>query len=126
MAQQDHAALTPRSTLRINGSDLPPEVHAEVTQITVDESLDSAGTFALELSNWDQERQEVKWSDDALFQPGGVLEIQLGYEETRVEPVMAGEITGLEVNFEQGRAMLTVRGYDRLHRVRRGRRTRSY
>ena len=40
---------------------------------------------------------------------------------------MKGEITGLELSFsEQAGALLIVRGYDRLHRFRRGRRTKAY
>jgi phage protein D len=126
MAQQQQAATTPSFTVRVNGSDLPPDARGEVAKVIVEESLDSAGAFAIELNNWDMDAQQVKWSDDALFQPGGVVEIQMGYVET-VETVMVGEITGLEISFpERARGLLTVRGYDRLHRFRRGRRTRSY
>jgi len=126
MAQEEQATPVPDFTVRVNGSDLPPDARGEVTKIIVEESLDSASTFAIELSNWDMDTQQVKWSDASLFQPGDVVEIQMGYVET-LETVMVGEITGLELSFpEQARAMLTVRGYDRLHRFRRGRRTRSY
>jgi phage protein D len=127
MAQEEQLALTPGVTLRVNGSDLPLEARVELTRLSVEESLDSAGTFAIELNNWDMDTQQVKWSDSTLFQPGGVVEIQLGYLEA-LETVMVGEITGLELDFpaQQARALLTVRGYDRLHRFRRGRRTRSY
>ncbi|MFQ5881387.1 MAG: phage late control D family protein [Candidatus Methylomirabilales bacterium] len=126
MAQQQEAATVPAFTVRVDGSDLPPAARGEVAKIIVEESLDSAGTFAIELNNWDMDTQQVKWSDATLFQPGGVVEIQLGYVEA-LETVMVGEITGLELSFpEHARALLTVRGYDRLHRFRRGRRTRSY
>jgi phage protein D len=126
MAQQQQAAAVPSFTIRVNGSDLPPKARGEVTKVTVEESMDSAGTFAIEINNWDMDAQQVTWSDAELFQPGGVVEIQMGYVET-VETVMVGEITGLECAFlERARALLTVRGYDRMHRFRRGRRTRSY
>lgn len=126
MSQQQQAASTPAFSIKINGSDLPPAASSDITRIQVEEGLDQAGTFAVELGNWDQERQQVKWSDADLFQPGGVVEIRLGYVEA-VEPVIVGEITGLELSFpENARSMLTVRGFDRLHRFRRGRRTRSY
>src|SRR4029453_4231601 len=85
-----------------------------------------AGSFAIELSNWDMDTQRVTWSDRDLFEPGGAVEVQLGYVGDE-RTVIAGEITGLELSFpEHARALLTVRGYDRLHRFRRGRRTRSY
>jgi phage protein D len=126
MAQEEQAASVPALTVRVNGSDVPIEAKAEITRVSVEESLDSASTFAIEISNWDMERQQVTWSDAALFQPGGAVEIQMGYVGD-LETVIVGEITGLELSFpDRARALLTVRGYDRLHRLRRGRRTRSY
>jgi phage protein D len=126
VAQEEQSASVPGLTVRVNGSDVPIEAKADITRVSVEESLDSASTFAIELGNWDMDRQQVTWSDAALFQPGGVVEIQMGYVGA-LETVIVGEITGLELSFlEQARALLTVRGYDRLHRLRRGRRTRSY
>jgi Bacteriophage probable baseplate hub protein len=126
MAQEEQSTSAPGLTVRVNGSDVPIEAKAEITKVSVEESLDSASTFAIELSNWDMETQRVTWSDAALFQPGGAVEIQMGYVGD-LETVIVGEITGLELSFpEWARALLTVRGYDRLHRLRRGRRTRSY
>jgi len=120
MTQEEQAASTPGFAVKVNGSDLPLEARAEVTRVVVEDSLDSAGAFAVELNNLDADTQQVKWSDAALFDPGGVVEIQMGYVEA-LETVMVGEITGLELSFpERARALLTVRGYDRLHRFRRG------
>jgi phage protein D len=126
MPQEEQPVSVPGLTLRVNGSDVPVEAKADITRVSVEESLDSASTFAIELSNWDMEMQRVTWSDAPLFQPGGAVEIQMGYGG-ELETVIVGEITGLELSFpERARALLTVRGYDRLHRLRRGRRTRSY
>jgi phage protein D len=50
----------------------------------------------------------------------------MGYAR-ELTTVFLGEITGLELSTPpHARALLTVRGLDRLHRFRRGRRTRSY
>jgi phage protein D len=126
MPQEERDVSTPGLTVRVNGSDIPVEAKADITRISVEESLDSASTFAIELGNWDMDTQRVTWSDAALFQPGGAVEIQMGYVGA-LQTVIVGEITGLELSFpERVRALLTVRGYDRLHRLRRGRRTRSY
>jgi phage protein D len=126
MSSEQQAAAVPAFTVKVGGSDIPPAAKAEVLRLSVDERLDGAGTFAVELSNWDMDAQRVTWSDRDLFEPGGVVEVQLGYVG-EVQTVIVGEITGLELSFpEHARALLTVRGYDRLHRFRRGRRTRSY
>jgi phage protein D len=119
-------ALTAEFSVTVDGSDLPPEARGMVSRIVVDDSVDAAATFALELNNWDHDRQTVRWSDAELFDPGGAVVIKLGYIADLVD-VLAGEITGLELSFPPDvRSRLVVRGYDRFHRVRRGRRTRSY
>jgi phage protein D len=127
MVQEQQTASRPDFTIRINGSSLPVAARGEVNRVVVEESLDRASSFEIELSNWDIDLQQVKWSDADLFQPGGVIELKMGYVEA-VETVLVGEITGLELSFptERARSLLTVRGYDRLHRFRRGRHTRSF
>ena len=123
---QEAPAAVPAFGMTVAGTALPTEARGMVTKIVVRDSIDRASTFAVELDNWDMAEEQPKWSDGPLFDPGGSVVISLGYEET-VEPVIDGEITGLEVAFaERGGTRLTVRGYDRLHRLRRGRRTRSY
>ncbi len=69
---------------------------------------------------------KVTWADDDLFAEGNEVEIQMGYVDN-LEKLMVGEITGLEPEFSSGDApTLTVRGYDRRHRLLRGRKTRSF
>jgi len=126
VAVQQLAATVPVFSISVGGATLPPDARGAVTRVEVEQSVDRAGTFAIELDNWDLASQQVKWSDASLFEPGGAVTVQLGYLDS-IATVMVGEITGLEVAFpERARALLTVRGYDRLHRFRRGRRTRTY
>lgn len=127
MDRQDLATGVPDFTLTVGGSSIPLEARGTVTRILVRDSVSVAGTFEIDLDNWDRDEGRVKWSDDALFEPGKEVQIQLGYHEA-VAPVMNGEITGMEVTFREGggSTVLTVRGYDRFHRLRRGRRTKSY
>jgi phage protein D len=57
---------------------------------------------------------------------GNEVEIQMGYVDN-LQKLMVGEITGLEPEFSANEVpMLTVRGYDRRHRLLRGRKTRSF
>ena len=61
-----------------------------------------------------------------LFAIGNVVEIKLGYVDD-LETLMIGEITALEPEFVFNRLpSLTVRGYDRRHRLQRGRKTRTF
>jgi uncharacterized protein len=124
--RESQQVLTADFSITVGGSSLPPEARGMVGRVAVEDSLDAAGSFALEMNNWDHDTQAVKWSDSDLFKPGGAVEIELGYVGDLTK-VMSGEITGLELSFPPDvRSRLVVRGYDRLHRVRRGRRTKSY
>ena len=118
--------LTPAFRVRINGSELPELARTDLIEACVDESIDAPGMFTLRLINWDMSRLQVTWVDDRRFAEGGEVEIQMGYVD-RLEALIVGEITGLEPEFCAGEVpTLTVRGYDRRHRLLRGRRTRSF
>jgi uncharacterized protein len=126
MAREADQVLTADFSVKVDGSDLPPEARAAVARIVVEDSLDRAATFALEFNNWDHDAQAVKWSDAELLKPGTTVEISLGYTDS-VTKVIAGEITGIELAFPPDvRSLAVFRGYDRLHRFRRGRRTKTY
>jgi phage protein D len=126
MDMQPVAAAAPDFTITVNGSSMPPEMRGWVTGLRVTDSVDAAATFEFELQNWNEEEGRVRFSDSSLLDPGGKVVINLGFEQ-EVNPVMDGEITGLEFWAREGHDYrLVVRGYDRLHRLRRGRRTRSY
>jgi phage protein D len=112
--------------IRINGAPLSGAVKADVQRVTVVEDVGAAGMFSLRLYIWDDEQLRVKWVDDKLFAEGNQVQIQMGYLGS-LETLMVGEITGLEPEFSADEPfMMTVRGYDRRHRLLRGRKTRSF
>ena len=86
----DNAVSTPFFEIKIDGNDLPPEARGEVTRLVVEECLDAAGSFEIQLSNWDMDRQAVSWSDADLFDPGATVELRLGYVES-TEAVLIGD-----------------------------------
>lgn len=119
-------SLVPDLNIRINGSDLPEAAQLDIKSVTVHEDLDAASMFAIDLYNWDQNTLGFTWSDNALFAPGNEVEIWLGYVDALAK-VMVGETTSLEPAFQADEVpQVTVRGYDRRHRLLRGRRTRSF
>ena len=119
--------LVPAVRVRINGVPLPPQIVADLISVSVHEDVDAPGMFTLQLINWDMVRQQVSWADDTTWLDlGAAVEVQMGYVN-RQETLLAGEITGLEPEFEAGEVpTLIVRGYDRRHRLMRGQQTRSY
>ena len=111
----------------INGSPLPAEAEAYVAGVTVDESVELPSMFTLEMTGSDAQEEEVPWIDDQkLFAIGNVVEIKMGYVDD-LETLLIGEITALEPEFVFDRLpSLMVRGYDRRHRLQRGRKTRTF
>jgi len=126
MDTEQQTAAVPAVAVKVGGSDLPAGAAADLLRVSVQERLDRPSSFTVELANLDLNTQQLTWSDADLFDPGAVVEIQLGYGRTK-RTVLIGEITGLELSFPaHAKCLFTIRGHDRLHRFRRGRRTRSY
>lgn len=118
--------LTPEFKVRIDGRDLPVAAKADVTSVSVLNDVDAAGMFSFTLQCWDSAEMHVKWIDDDLFKEGNRVEIEMGYRDN-LESLFHGEITGLEPEFPgDAPPTLTVRGYDRRHRLMGKRKTRTF
>jgi phage protein D len=125
-ARDQFDTLAPEFRIEVNGSPLPNGAAADVISIHVLEDVDATSMFAITLSGWDSVEMKVKWMDDALFREGNPVRIQIGYRD-HLQVIFSGEITGLEPDFPEARPpTLTVRGYDRRHRMMRQRKTRSF
>lgn len=119
--------LVPAFDVLVDGSPLPVEAVTHVAEVVVEESVAWPSMFSVEVEGSDDLEDPYRWIDDtSLFALGGSLEVKLGYGDD-LESVFRGEITGLEPSFA-GRLYptLVVRGYDRRHRLQRGRRTRTF
>jgi uncharacterized protein len=118
--------LAPEFSVKTGGQDLPQAAKADLVALAVVEDVDAPSMFTFTILGWDGVEMKVKWMDDDLFQEGKPVELQMGYRDSR-QFVFKGEITGLEPVFEKKRPpTLTVRGYDRRHRLMRKRKTRSF
>lgn len=124
---QPRSPLVPEFDIIINGSPLPATAEPYVIGVTVDDDCELPSMFAIELAGADTQQADIPWIDDqTLFSIGHVVEIKLGYAGT-VESLIVGEITSLEPEFVFDRKpTLIVRGYDRRHRLQRGRKTRTF
>lgn len=118
--------LAPEFDIRIDGQDLPLKAKVDLQGVTVHEDIGAASMFALRIMNWEGAQAKVKWVDDDLFREGREVRVHMGYRD-RTDEMIAGEITGLEPEFlAEDVPMLTVRGYDRRHRLMRCRKTHSF
>lgn len=119
--------MTPSFAIRVNGSLLPWLAEVVISQITVEEDTQLPGMFTLDITGSELQDTETQWIDDTtLYAIGNAVDISLGYID-QLDSLIKGEITGLEPEFSRGRLpRLTIRGYDRRHRLQRGRKTRTF
>src|ERR1044072_158628 len=110
----------------INGTPLPDKMRPFIASVLVDESIALPSMFAMEIISSFALDDVNQWIDDDLFAVGNGMEIKLGYGDD-LETLIVGEITSLEPEFAFDRLPgLTVRGFDRRHRLQRGRKTRTF
>ncbi len=124
--RRDFDSLAPEIAIRVNGSEIPNEVKADLISIVVLDDVNTTGMFSFKLKCEDSAEMEVKWIDDDLVKEGNTVAIDMGYRDN-LETLFEGEITALEPEFSSEEAsLLTVMGYDRRHRLMGKRKTRSF
>jgi phage protein D len=127
MAELSNGPLVPQIDVLINGSPVSAAVLRYVEDVVVDESVELPSMFAFAVTSSDAQEKESPWVDNEdLFSVGNVVEIKMGGDDD-LASLIIGEITALEPEFVTSRLpLLYVRGYDRRHRLQRGRKTRSF
>jgi phage protein D len=113
--------------ISINGTPLTVRHKTHLTALTVDVDTRRPGMFEFVLTGSNYLKTESEWIDDTtLFAVGNEVECKMGYVDD-LQTVLVGEITGLEPEFTvRSMPRLVVRGYDRGHRLLRGRKTRTF
>jgi uncharacterized protein len=116
----------PESKILINDAEIPPDLKADVLEAVVCQYIEGPSSFDVSINIVGPENQQLRWVDDARVQPGNKLEIRLGYLD-KFETLVVGEITALHSKYSNSEsARMHVQGFDRLHRLGRGRKTRSF
>lgn len=119
MPPQQHSS---KFKVEVNGSALPDDVDQALVHGYVDDSLNLPDMFALSFRDPNREILDklkarigstVKISVFSDGQPGG-------------EPLITGEVTALEAEFNPEGTLTVIRGFDHSHRLFRGRVTETY
>lgn len=115
---------TPDFKLELNGRD-SLELGMEISEVSVISSLNSANQFSFIVNNaFDITDRDFRWISE--LSPGVSIEIRLGYLD-RLEPVIAGKITSLKVNFSKGQLpSLEIWGMDSLCGMMSGKKSYSW
>lgn len=114
--------LASQIALKISGTDIDPEVMGHVLTVDVDQHAYLPGMFVVRL-------QDPNFSliDEGPFDLTKEVEISAQKEDGQWIPLMKGEITALEPEFQEGMiASLVVRGYDKSHRLYRDQKTEAH
>lgn len=116
----------PQLAVKVNGSDLAPSIMNTLYEAEVETTLDLPSMFVLRF--FDDETLTL--TDGTALAVGSTVQIDLVDVEATTETfitVMKGEITAMEPEFtEDMQLLLTVRGYDKGHRLNRGAKTRVF
>jgi phage protein D len=119
----DNATLISHVYLKIDGNDVSPDFMRALLEVTVESSLHMPDVATIVLDD-----PGLKWIDESLVAPGKNLQIDTVEPEQgkQPKPVFDGETVELEPGFGHGTHHLVIRAFDRLHRLSRGRKVRSF
>ncbi|HZY41570.1 MAG TPA: contractile injection system protein, VgrG/Pvc8 family, partial [Anaerolineae bacterium] len=108
--------------LKLGGADAPEELMHDLVNVEVDDSLHIPDMFSLQVRD-----PKMKWVDSDQLAAGQEVEILAAGGSGSPQRLIIGEITAVEPDYPYGQApVLNVRGYDRAHRLHRGKKTRTY
>jgi uncharacterized protein len=120
------APLISNIDIFINGKVLTEDLHSHLVDLSVDLDISIPSMFSLTFSGRANISEGLNWVDDRTFDIGNEVKIKMGYGD-RLEQVIVGEITSLEPEFSvMSPTSLTIRGFDRRHRLQRGHKTRTF
>jgi uncharacterized protein len=102
----------PGYKLEVNGQSLPPEVIGDVIEVKVVLDIENMSSFELVVSNWDDAKLELKYSDTQTFDIGRRVHVQMGYAD-RLLSMIVGQISTLSPKFpESGSPTISISGID--------------
>ena len=119
----DEKVAIAKPVVKVSGTNLSPSAMNNLVEITVDSSLDVPDMFVIYFHD-----DKYELMDGATFDLG--KEVEIGFvDQASSTPVtvMKGEIVGIEPYYdEEMNAWLTIRGYDKRHRLNRGNKVKTY
>ena len=116
----DDGTLLPQCYIRLDGADAPPTLMGDLIEVTVESTLHLPDVATLILHDHD-----LNWTDGGTLDPGKAVVVEMRSGQSR-QVVFDGEIVEVELDMTAHVPRLIVRAFDRLHRLARGRRARSF
>ena len=117
---------SPDRRILINGATIPAELNADVLGVSVCQYAEGGDRFEVLVNALNSTDQQLKWIDTDHAKQGNQITIEVGYQGNLTQ-ILVGEIAAVRVAYANDQAaQLQIQGFDRLHRLRRGRRTRAF
>lgn len=115
-------ALASQISIKVNGTELDPEVMTRLLSVTVDQHTSLPDMFTIRLQDPD-----LQLIDSGPLDLTKEIEISAETIDGERVVLIKGEITSLEPEFQEGMiARLVARGYDRSHRLFREMKSRTH
>ena len=114
---------------------LPELVLNDIEEIIINTNLHMPGMFSIRFRDTDPLGAIIpvalQYADNPMFSIGVPVSIRaVAVEESPIPgfpiPLIKGEITSVEAQFDTGPASLVITGYDKSHRLNRGKKTATY
>lgn len=115
--------ITANFQVLINGKELDPSIKLAISSLSVEDEVNLPTMFNLVLNSFDFNKGDWCGIDLDLFKLGDEVKIRMGEDQTA--EMLTGEITSIEADFG-AESHFEIRGFDRLHRLRFGTKSRSF
>jgi phage protein D/phage baseplate assembly protein gpV len=111
--------------VQINGTALPVTVDHLLERVVVDDHLRLPAMFELTLRDPHDSQLSSGVLETIGVKLGDTLTVSVRYE-AGTEQLISGEVTSLEADVDSSGSHVVIRGYDKSHRLHRGRKARSW
>lgn len=131
MADNDQQ-FVPTYKVRFNGTELSARDDAHLQEVRVDLRRQAPASVTIQFNNHDGSYDRFRGGSAAQpgnehMAPGSKVEVSLGYQKKGDTKLFEGEVIGTSVLVtENGPRLFSVRAFDYLHRLTRGRKTRTF
>ena len=122
MAEEE--IITAAYKVEIDGKQLEPEMRTLVSRIEFIEEINFPSMFRVLFQVTDIDDMLLKFLKLEFFQIGAEVKLYMGNEKP--ELMMVGEITSIEPKFKEDSSEIEMRGFDRLHKLKLGKNTKTY
>ncbi|OKP83649.1 phage late control D family protein [Paenibacillus sp. P32E] len=109
--------------IELNGSKLSAELTAAVEGVTLEDEINLPALFSIQMNMVNSGSGMWRGTDLKSIKPGDKVKLSLGLDKP--QPLISGEVTSLDLNFSE-HSVLDIRGYDLLHRLRMGTRSKVF